>query len=384
MARTTSTRTPSFQSTLPARGATTAIGYDPANAVISIHAPRTGSDPTEFVALFTIPNFNPRSPHGERQKGRNGALSLTYFNPRSPHGERLYRNLLMEYIDNFNPRSPHGERLGNNSLLQISIIFQSTLPARGATVMTNAQFSSLRISIHAPRTGSDPCDGGYFAASFAFQSTLPARGATALVNKYGGNKKYFNPRSPHGERRGEQYATTSYVEFQSTLPARGATVENAKYNAYEVISIHAPRTGSDLDCQAFAEYCLNFNPRSPHGERREQFFPVAPTRHFNPRSPHGERHCGGKQCLANARFQSTLPARGATSFRFLFHRHRTISIHAPRTGSDDKTLEYMRVRVHFNPRSPHGERLISVHLASSSYNFNPRSPHGERRQVLVA
>ena len=36
--------------------------------------------------------------------------------------------------------------------------FQSTLPARGATVDTIVTSRKVRISIHAPRTGSDPRD----------------------------------------------------------------------------------------------------------------------------------------------------------------------------------------------------------------------------------
>ena len=55
-------------------------------------------------------------------------------------------------------------------------IFQSTLPARGAT-----------------------CMGDCVSRCDAFQSTLPARGATRPhVHRQGVG--YFNPRSPHGER----------------------------------------------------------------------------------------------------------------------------------------------------------------------------------------
>ena len=32
----------------------------------------------------------------------------------------------------------------------------------------------------------------------------------------------------------------------------------------------------------------------------------------------------------------------------------------------------------FNPRSPYGERHISVCINTSHSNFNPRSPYGER------
>ena len=81
-----------------------------------------------------------------------------------------------------------------------------------------------------------------------------------------------------------------YKRFQSTLPARGATVA----------------------CEESQAVTIDFNPRSPHGERH---------------------------------------ARDAVA-----RLDDDISIHAPRTGSDRKPLSYPFPRKHFNPRSPHGER----------------------------
>ena len=60
----------------------------------------------------------------------------------------------------------------------LSILFQSTLPARGATVRRQ----------------------GVTVVWTLFQSTLPARGATSLQNSQVISVIYFNPRSPHGER----------------------------------------------------------------------------------------------------------------------------------------------------------------------------------------
>ena len=82
------------------------------------------------------------------------------------------------------------------------------------------------------------------------------------------------------------------------------------------ISIHAPRTGSDGGVPERHRAPLNFNPRSPHGER----------------PPPDE---GWKR---NQPFQSTLPARGATGGFYHRHRRHDISIHAPRTGSDILTF----------------------------------------------
>ena len=81
-------------------------------------------------------------------------------------------------LQNFNPRSPHGERRGTQKNAQPARIFQSTLPARGATqTVTGAG----RLS--------------------KFQSTLPARGATLTPARGRLHKNHFNPRSPHGERQ---------------------------------------------------------------------------------------------------------------------------------------------------------------------------------------
>ena len=79
------------------------------------------------------------------------------------------------------------------------------------------------------------------------------------------------------------------------------------------ISIHAPRTGSDLLGGRCAGAGEHFNPRSPHGERHFRHALQADQRHFNPRSPHGERPAYIKYVEFIEGFQSTLPARGATA-----------------------------------------------------------------------
>ena len=57
-----------FQSTLPARGATAKAVETKRKNAISIHAPRTGSDTVRGWAGCAARHFNPRSPHGERQR----------------------------------------------------------------------------------------------------------------------------------------------------------------------------------------------------------------------------------------------------------------------------------------------------------------------------
>ena len=55
-----------------------------------------------------------------------------------------------------------------------------------------------------------------------------------------------------------------------------------------------------------------FNPRSPHGERRDICGHMEGAQDFNPRSPHGERQSPENLCPSA----------------------QNISTHAPRTGSD--------------------------------------------------
>ena len=57
--------------------------------------------------------------------------------------------------------------------------------------------------------------------------------------------QHFNPRSPDGERRLTHRMQAAHFEFQSTLPGWGATIRFQRGVPQIVISIHAPRMGSD-------------------------------------------------------------------------------------------------------------------------------------------
>ena len=160
-------------------------------------------------------------------------MMLYYFNPRSPHGERLAQfNFYgqQSYISIHAPRtgSDHAPSPDPNNYKQ----FQSTLPARGATPSSSQSARTRSISIHAPRTGSDSSQPEP-ASSQQFQSTLPARGATVPAAPVYRDCKNFNPRSPHGERRGK-YSDNSITDK---------------------ISTHAPRTGSDYLADIVAQQC---------------------------------------------------------------------------------------------------------------------------------
>ncbi len=174
------------------------------------------------------------------------------------------------------------------------------------------RWSAHHISIHAPRTGSDTAPHQQTRRHPAFQSTLPARGATI----------------PHCcllPRNG----------FQSTLPARGATARDAGLDTGIIISIHAPRTGSDVRNLALRSGFEIISIHAPRAgsDRRGGHFSARPDISIHA-SPHGERQQETQGWTLASLFQSTLPARGATMRKNCYCWNCFISIHAPRTGSD--------------------------------------------------
>ena len=104
--------TKGFQSTLPVGGATAKAIQRLHLCEISIHAPRGGSDCQPVAGGDGRPDFNPRSPWGERP------LQLPPVRRRKA---------------DFNPRSPWGERQLTVNFKPVEPQFQSTLPVGGAT-----------------------------------------------------------------------------------------------------------------------------------------------------------------------------------------------------------------------------------------------------------
>ena len=79
------------------------------------------------------------------------------FNPRSPHGERQASPSASDKSADFNPRSPHGERLDGSQVLLRNHAISIHAPRTGSDALVRRQplCRVLGISIHAPRTGSD-------------------------------------------------------------------------------------------------------------------------------------------------------------------------------------------------------------------------------------
>ena len=132
----------------------------------------------------------------------------------------------------------------------------------------------------------------------------------------------------------EQTREIKVTAFQSTLPARGATSEALAAREEYKISIHAPRTGSDMaDIARITGISISIHaPRTGSDASALAHTPPTTISIHAPRT--GSDTIFAIRQSARKLFQSTLPARGATGKRLHLFYQRVISIHAPRTGSD--------------------------------------------------
>ena len=193
----------------------------------------------------------------------------------------------------------------------------------------------VQISIHAPREGCDVLIRFFENLVGKISIHAPREGCDPGVRDRRAAKRNFNPRTPRGVRRGQEYTFSVTADisihapregcdhlsiikniiaprfqsthpargatggraphhksksFQSTHPARGATFECTLLFGFLVISIHAPREGCDVLDGVRGRGAPDFNPRTPRGVRPSN----------RPNQTYSER------------FQSTHPARGAT------------------------------------------------------------------------
>ena len=134
-------------------------------------------------------------------------IGLCGFNPRPPHGGRHNPALR---INRLSEVSIHAPRTGGDQPRWPSppapCTFQSTPPARGATMLDRYCLNKYKMfQSTPPARGATLSHGVFSSVRSRFQSTPPARGATSvawpslitLVRR-------FNPRPPHGGRRGDE------------------------------------------------------------------------------------------------------------------------------------------------------------------------------------
>ena len=173
--------------------------------------------------------------------------------------------------------------------------------------------------------------------------------------------------SIHAPREGSDAAPAASGSrsgrFLSTLPARGATpCSTSTSSPTPHFYPRSPRGERHTRRRALA--CPpNFYPRSPRGERRRrQGVRRRQDSYFYPRSPRGERH----------------------GCRHLSQRTGSISIHAPREGSDWGSRGEAAMHLQFLSTLPaRGATSRLCRQPRRRQNFYPRSPRGERLQRAV-
>ena len=213
----------------------------------------------------------------------------------------------------FYPRSPRGERLPRNLLPLVVPDFYPRSP-RGE-----------RLQLFHNAHGVSP----YFYPRSPRGERRPSR----IIWPSG--SLYFYPRSPRGERPAHLAVAVAESVISIHAPREGSDGAAAGCKEGRLISIHAPREGSD-GCALGVEFGgLSFLSTLPargatssgqhHLDRRQNFYP---------RSPRGERR--------------------DNDFRMDWIAN--ISIHAPREGSDAPAASGSRSGRYFYPRSPRGER----------------------------
>ena len=237
-----------FQSTRPARGAT--IGL--------------------VSTIAGCRNFNPRAPRGARRDNiTNIERGLDNFNPRAPRGARRVSGILIAVMLIFQSTRPaRGATTAKDNEVfgyQISI----HAPREGRDYRHARHAHKASISIHAPREGRDAAGSPCSRTGVIFQSTRPARGATMVVLFWRRKVRNFNPRAPRGARRSHIAGLGVLNDFNPRAPrgarrlSRGGMRMFENFNpraprgarpypgnsrrAYGLISIHAPREGRDQD-----------------------------------------------------------------------------------------------------------------------------------------
>ena len=209
------------------------------------------------------------------------------------------------------------------------------------------------ISTHAPRTGSDQARGSTRQFPTYFNPRSPHGERRAEIDGHNCYATDFNPRSPHGERHYWYDKLQKINLFQPTLPARGATRFSKSSQSDLAFQPTLPARGATIYILRHCVFCNYFNPRSPHGERPKrkgrvlQYFLIST---HAPRT--GSDRKPSDRLTRCGRFQPTLPARGATSW----------------------TIFTRRAASNFNPRSPHGERLGALEREVRMLTFQPTLP----------
>ena len=156
---------------------------------------------------------------------------------------------------------------------------------------------------------------------------------------------------------------------------RGATVGDQVRPQSELISIHAPLAGCDID--DLIPYANNAKFQSTHpsrGATRAIWIPHSWRKYFNPRAPCGARQRQHDALLRQPLISIHAPRAGRDWSSGDKGCRHGISIHAPRAGRDCASSRALATRTNFNPRAPCGARLLVKTHKPKSERFQSTRP----------
>ena len=224
--------------------------------------------------------------------------------------------------------------------------------------MEHLKIPAHGISIHALLAESDISVFWTALSRPLFLSTLSLRRATRFFDV---SLNYFYPRSPCGERLNKRCEFNGDNRFLSTLSLRRATVSvwcfcGGAFGFLSTLSLRratadAPQDGPQLGFLSTLSLRRATNLKNTASRCRGYFYP---------RSPCGERRLSYFYIIKITQFLSTLSLRRATQQDGHQHAGYPISIHALLAESDYDGLIASANFCNFYPRSPCGERRVTV------------------------
>ena len=233
--------------------------------VISIHAPREGCDRGLQQRLWLWLLFQSTHPaRGATKEGRAYRALTTKFQSTHPEGCDFHRFAICTYLHHFHPRTPARCDRSGLCLYHRETVISIHAPRECDSKINGVSATTVKFPIHAPARGATRGCYCHAWVQGVFQSTHPARGATPRKNGIFGLPRYFNPRTPRGDKR---------------------------------LCV----------CS-----CAYFNPRTPRGVRHDTRWRDIRTLTFQSTHPRGVR-LWASCAIRKTRFQSTHPARGATA-----------------------------------------------------------------------
>ena len=235
-----------FQSTPPARAATRRLRYPAPRGSVSIHAARAGGDSGTSSHQVAPSSFQSTPPARAATQSRLRSVRPWGFQSTpparaattAPIGHRTQPR-------GFNPRRPRGRRLPCHGVpVRHTLVSIHAARAGGDSDLLLTRIEQV-VSIHAARAGGDRRRSRPLRSRSRVSIHAARAGGDSTKASAQPRASSFNPRRPRGRRRSPEVNSRQRVWFQSTPPARAATPANAQQTSPGGVSIHAARAGGD-------------------------------------------------------------------------------------------------------------------------------------------